>query len=136
MTTERKQRAQTSARWGEPAQCSCMHSARTKAGRHTCIKGAGVRDAADAAVQGARDWRENGAAARAHRQDGVVAARVQAVVQEVGGAMREQRVAFHLPESDPPAQLAPLDGLARQRIYAPCRPHLHRGLQHHQMQFR
>lgn len=52
-------------------------------------------------------------------RDAVVGAQVQPVMQQVGGAVRQQRVALHLAEADAAAGLAALDGLARQRVHGP-----------------
>jgi hypothetical protein len=46
------------------------------------------------------------------------------VVQQVGRAVREQRVALHLAKADAAAELAPLDRLPRQRVHRPDRAHL------------
>ena len=54
----------------------------------------------------------------------VVGAGVQAVVQEVGGAVGQQRVALHLAEADAAAELAALDRLTRERVHRPRGPHL------------
>lgn len=56
--------------------------------------------------------------------DVVVGAPVQAVVQEVGRPVRQQRVALHLPEADAAPELAALDRLPRQRVDRPRRPYL------------
>jgi hypothetical protein len=49
---------------------------------------------------------------------------VQAVVQEVGGPVGQQRIALHLAEADAAAELAALDRLPRQRVHRPRGPHL------------
>lgn len=59
---------------------------------------------------------QDGSAACARVHDGVVTGGVQSVVEEVRRAVREQRVALHLPEADAAAELAPLDGLVSQRV--------------------
>lgn len=48
------------------------------------------------------------------------------VVQQVGRAVRQQRVALHLPKPDAAAKLAPLDGLPCQRVDGARGAHLGR----------
>ena len=63
-----------------------------------------------------RRRRQHAPAPPAHVGHAVVAAQVQAVVEQVRGAVRQQRVALHLAEADAAAGLAALDGLARQGV--------------------
>eukprot|EP00963_Diacronema_lutheri_P012399 scaffold1724_cov341-Pavlova_lutheri.AAC.75 len=54
----------------------------------------------------------------------VVGRGVQAVVEQEGSAVRQQRIPLHLSEADAAAQLASLDRLSRQRIHRSSRTHL------------
>ena len=49
---------------------------------------------------------------------------MQAVVQEVGSAVRQQSIPLHLSEANAAAQLAALDGLPGQGVDWPEGPHL------------
>lgn len=44
---------------------------------------------------------------------------MEAVVKEIGGAVRQQRVALHLAEAHAAPGLAALDGLAGERVDGP-----------------
>lgn len=46
------------------------------------------------------------------------------VVQQVGGSMRQQRVALHLSKADAAAKLAALDGLPGERVDGARGPNL------------
>ena len=49
---------------------------------------------------------------------------MQAVVQDVGSAVGQQRVALHLSEADAAAELAALDGLLSELVVGACRSDL------------
>lgn len=57
--------------------------------------------------------------------DCVVGGGVEAVMQEVGSAVGQQRVSLHLAKADAAAKLAPFYRLVRQRVHRARRPHLY-----------
>lgn len=95
-------------------------------GVHLAADGAGVSPAAGDG--GVGQFLQHGgchaAAAGAHVGHGAVGAVEQAVLQQEGRAVGQQRIPLHLPKADPAFHVPPLDGLVGDGVSGPRGPHL------------